>query len=553
MSSPKTLFQDKRPDILSMDDLYDPDSNTSGTIIPTVGSVLVGTNEYSRILFTITEVDPITHKSTYKPLSVLAQENEEDITSIVDYNNTRFKIFYDTRVSPTKLNIDSLLVIFGMQNEEYRLRRFDPVTKEDQIISIYYDSNGNYKGNRIPLKPLGTTNAKYCSNCHTLVELIDDDKITMEVFDHIGTMTAEITLFAQKAVILNDYGIPPIITDFALEGIQIKDDAFYLYEKQDISALCISPTITYNDGTKALVPIDEEVCFLYGTEDLISSYPGLRQTILCKYYLRSDQLAEGAIDTRRGRYVYAEKDVVILPNNTIFGCKISILPIWNNIYDRYDLKFFMYTTDRDTVYDVSNNINILTDYNPKDFDNEQLVTYSVDMQQLLNLDNESTYVQSTWLRLKPYNTTVERYIIKDSAHHVNAYGVENSTYRRPVIHYDHTLNQYYIPNSIFTNVEAFVEVAYEKANPPFNTANEIEPPTPTHFTIRSVETAHTLISAPIPLENYNQAWNAITTNDLTLVNQTVIVEFVREIGNTYQIIYGVPVDVYRSETGYNEE
>jgi hypothetical protein len=68
-----------------------------------------------------------------------------------------------------------------------------------------------------------------------------------------------------------------------------------------------------------------------------------------------------------------------------------------------------------------------------------------------------------------------------------------------------------------------------------------------------VETAHTLISAPIPLENYNQAWNAITTNDLTLVNQTVIVEFVREIGNTYQIIYGVPVDVYRSETGYNEE
>jgi hypothetical protein len=261
MSSPKTLFQDKRPDILSMDDLYDPDSNTSGTIIPTVGSVLVGTNEYSRILFTITEVDPITHKSTYKPLSVLAQENEEDITSIVDYNNTRFKIFYDTRVSPTKLNIDSLLVIFGMQNEEYRLRRFDPVTKEDQIISIYYDSNGNYKGNRIPLKPLGTTNAKYCSNCHTLVELIDDDKITMEVFDHIGTMTAEITLFAQKAVILNDYGIPPIITDFALEGIQIKDDAFYLYEKQDISALCISPTITYNDGTKALVPMKKFVFY----------------------------------------------------------------------------------------------------------------------------------------------------------------------------------------------------------------------------------------------------------------------------------------------------
>lgn len=551
MSQSKTLFQDSRPDIIHLSDLYDPDAGT-GTIIPTVGSLIIGENG---AIYYVEFVHPQTKKSTLGTPRFISTEGDSDYgTSIIDYNNSRFHIFYDTRVSPTKLNIDSLLVIFGIRNSEYRLKRIDPATNKEQIISTYYDSDGTYKGDRVPLKSIeGSNGAKYCRNCHTLVSLTDNEQIDMEIFDHAGVLSATVTLFTKKAVILNDYDPTPIIVDFQITGAQIRDDAFYLYGKQDVSALMITPQITYNTGQTEQILIDDEVCFLYGTEDLISSYPGLRQTVMCKYFLRSDQLAEDAIDNGRGRFVVAEKDIIVLPNTTSFGVKISVIPIWNTGTNRYALKYFLYTTDRDGVFDVTDRVELLTDYSGSDFDREQHLTYKLDLQELFDLDEDSNHVQSTWLRLKPFHYNIERYVIKDSKDDKYAYGVDNSTYRRPVIHYDQDINKYFFPTSVFNNKEAFIESTYTRARPLYDSMNEIEPPEPTHFTIRDPETTNTIITAPIPIDEFKQAWSAIVSGEpsSTLVNKTLIVEFLYQITDTYHIIYGVPVDVHLSQTGYN--
>ena len=126
--------------------------------------------------------------------------------------------------------------------------------------------------------------------------------------------------------------------------------------------------------------------------------------------------------------------------------------------------------------------------------------------------------------------------------------------RRPVIHYDTTLQQYFIPTSVFANQEAFLECFYRFARPPYNTATDLAPTTPTHFTIRAIDDANVLITTPIPVEQYNQVWNIVRPGSAAqLVGGVVLVEFLNLVGTEYKILYGVPVQVYESRTGYNTE
>lgn len=545
------IFEDERPDIIFLYQIYDPDQDSTynqGRVIPTVGT-LVCHAPGSSIYYSVVKVE--NNKTTLKPIQVLATNDDPDTVSVIDYNNSRFFAFYDDRVDPTKIVIDSLLTITGSNNVEYLLKRKSPTDPEEtEIISVYYDSTGNYSGNRIPLKTHIETGSKYCSNCHTLVTLEDEELITMEVYDNAGTQSAKITLFARRATILNDLDQEPIIIDFQLNSPQTKDDMIYIYEKQTPEQLLLEPTLVYNTGEQKIVPVDNERCFLYGLENLITSYPGLRQPMLCKYFLRTSEEAEGSIDDRHGRYVVVEKNIIVVSHETMFGSKISVIPLWNSLTGKYSLRFYLYTTDRDSVKDVTNKVEMLSTFDGGNFNSEQLLEFKIDLDEVFQLDDPSVHVQNLWMRLRTY-ASVERYILKDTENDEYAYGVDSVLYRRPVIHYDDTLEQYFIPTSIFENKEAVIESFYTRARPLFNTNTEISAPLPTHFTIRDPYTNNTITSAPIPVDEYEQAWSIVTQPYNAYINKTVIIEFLEYSGSQFHILYGVPVDVYLSTTGYN--
>jgi len=539
----QTLFQDQRPDILFLQEIYDPDDpENSGIVVPTVGSLICHAPG-SSIYYSVTAVHEITHKCILTPLRVMASIDDGSITSVIDYTNSKFFVFYDDRVNPVKLNIDSLLVIFGMDNVEYLLKRKHLISGVFETVSYYYDSDGNFNGNKVPLKPYGVNGAKYCSNCHTPLTLVDNDNLILEIYDSAGTMSASVSMFAKRAAILNDLDIEPVIIDFQLNSPQTSGELLYLYERQDVSQLMIEPTLVYSNGYTAIVPVDNQRCYLYGIEDLITSHPGLRQTVMCKYFLALSQQATNVLDDRHGRYVTVEKDIVIWSRDTLFSSKVSAIPIWNANTGMYNLRFYLYTTDRNTVHDITDRTTILTTFVGNDYNTEQLVTVSVDLQDLFSLDASTVHVQNIWIRLKPYGT-LERYIIKDSTNDALAYGVESALFRRPVIRYDSTLTQYFIPSSVFANTGAFIDAFYTKARPLFNPSIEPNAPVPTHFTIRDAYTKNTILPAPVPIAQYNQAFNLVSINGVgAYLNKTVVVEFLIHT-TTYAIVYGVPVDVH---------
>ncbi len=103
------LFSEEGPDIYRLADAYDPDIHgldpvASGKKIPAIGSFIVDGESY-RI---VTAVDANTYKYTAVPPKIVQTMGDDG--EIVSYGNDKYMLYYDDRVSPIKLIIDSSTV-----------------------------------------------------------------------------------------------------------------------------------------------------------------------------------------------------------------------------------------------------------------------------------------------------------------------------------------------------------------------------------------------------------------------------------------------------------
>lgn len=554
-NTPIYLLKDRRPDSCFVDQIYDPDRDGSPTetmavVIPNEGAIAID-RENGYLTYVVTAVNPITFKSTLQPIRILTSDEGETI-EILSYGNDKFMLYFDDRTRPTKLTIDGKLRLFGSGLAEYRLVR-TTAEGENEVISLYMNSNEEYFGDRIPLTVVQPgSSVKQCTNCHTLHTLQSGESVKLEVYDHLGILSVTVTLIVKRATILNDLASSTdVIVDFRATANQMDGDDFYVHQRQSLTNLVISPELIYSDGTNEILTVDNISCFAYGIDDFIPSFPGQRQKILIKKYLGRNQVSPDQEFDGRSRFVSLTKWITVVANKSMDGIKVSIVPVWNAGLVKYDFKFIAYTDKRDRVFDVTPFTTIVGSFDPALFNIRQKLIIDVDLTSIFGDEATITYRQQTYVTLKHFSE-FQRYILQDNLDEPYVYGVESPNQRRPVIHYDSTLQQYFIPTSVFENKEAFVEAFYEMARPPFDPDMEIEAPTPTHFTIRNRDTLTTVIASPIEVDQFTQAWNILTPGSPDqYVNGQVIVEFLTQIADDYQIIYGSPVDVHPSLTGYN--
>lgn len=553
------LFNKEIPICCFVDQLYDPDvdgtnPDASGKYVVEPGSFCV--DRATLILYVVTAVDATTYKATLEPVRIL--QNQTDVgTGIVSYGNDLLMLYFDDRLNPTKLYSDGKIALAGLDNVEYQLNKID---EDGNLIpvSIYIDADGKYRGNRIPLTRITGTDWKIPTNCHTLLEISDGDKINFRAYNTMGVQSVEVNLLARRSSYLNDLvadGNP--IVKFDMDCTQLRGDDFFVYAKQDPEHLNIMPYVVYANGVRRDIPVDNKICFLYGLTDYSPAFPGYKQPILAKLFLAPREIADIGEQHGKYRYLTAVRNLITVNNTSTYTVKLSIVPLWNGTKQAYELRWMCYINTRDHMWDVTD---LVTDAGEVPFNGAsytgqtQKVTARLDLASLVNTDYELIHVQSCYLTLKPY-TTYEQYVFKDGISDDYSYGVEAGDYRRPIIHYDADLAQYFIPSTIFKNTAAVLENFYYRARPPYDPDSSEGIPTPTHFSVRDVY-GRMVIANPIPLEEYAQAWSIIRQSDeiaSQYVGGSLIVEWWVQNGDQYEIIYGTPVQVIRSETGYNTE
>jgi hypothetical protein len=328
---------------------------------------------------------------------------------------------------------------------------------------------------------------------------------------------------------------------------------WYIYSKQDPDHLGISPFVEYADGTKKELVIDNNKVLLYGLDpDFIPSYPGLTVKLLIKYYLNAKEQSPISINDGKHRYMYTEKLLRVIKDESdgqVF--KILIFPVWDSSTLSYKLKHILYSIVKNEVIDVTDLVIVENDsFDGRKYYTQQKIVVRLDVKSVYGGIMPITYRQNMFMTLKPTGE-LEQFILKDSADSIHAYGVDSPEARRPFIEYDSTIQKYFIPTSLFGNKSAFLEAFYTFINPPYDIRTDIEPITPTHFTIRALDNLTTLIAVPIDINQYNQAFNCVRPGSSNqLVGSTVLVEFLYYSNNTYKILYGSPVKVRNAETQY---
>ena len=406
--------------------------------------------------------------------------------------------------------VDAKVLFYGNNLKEYQLVRFDEEGHEE-IISMYFDNTDTFISSRVPMSPIGAEYQayKFPTNCHTTTDLKEGEPILLRVYNNLGNLAAELTIYVRNGVWLNDLQshTNPIV-GLDAECLQMVGDDFYVKERQDPKHLDIRPYLTYADGSKLYLNIDNSQCFIYGLEYFVPSYPGYSQSIIIKYFLNHRESAIGNENVGNTRFLTCTKKIVVLKDRDNYSVKISVIPVFNGGTNKWELRYFLYTDDRNAVYEISDYVTLDSDWSfdgsQTKWGTEQKVIINYDLQEVLSSDG--------------------------------------SLSRRPIIRYDITRDQYFIPTSVFQNQDAFIESFYRKARPFFDTRTETEAPIPTHFNIRDTSTGQQLIANPIEVEEYGTIWSIISTSP-SLNGATVLVEFLQLIDNTYNILYGVPVDV----------
>jgi hypothetical protein len=549
------------PRVYEYEDIYDPDNppvdlSDPARHIPAVGSLVVTT---TGVIYRVTAVDSETKASTLEPATIhLIDQDEHKQLSIIDYGNTKFRVYVDDRVTPARLRPDGRLAING-NCEYYRIVK-DYDTETPVVVSRHYDGDGVYVGGQVPMQAVLTdggdpSGVYYPMSCKTTTEIAEETPLKVEIYNEHGALIAEVVCFAKDSSILNEsIGYRPQIVGARIDGAQVRDNGdLFLYQNQDPDDLNARMILIYDDGQEVTVDIDNQKAWMIGLETIVASYPGLRQPLVGKYFLSDDEDADPEIS--EGTMVSANANVVIVPNEANVGVKISVIPSWSVATSAYTLEYYLYTDDRDWVKRITDDVTISSGtYNGATYGIYQNLTLSVDLNDVdpILWPEALVYTQTVSIRLQNQLAS-DRYLIKDSEVATTVYGAATPTSPRPVIHYDDELEQYFVPSNLVTTEEKFITAFYEYGAPPYNLDVEEEPVAPTHFTVRDPASGSAILAEPIAVGDYDTAWTitgSIATRD-RFVDGTMLIEFLKETGeDEYLILYGTPVDAYLSETGY---
>lgn len=524
--------------------LYQPSvSGSTGNIVPAVYSMVWQDNAP----YKVDSVD-LTNLTFVLVPAILSDETDGfGLSSIVSYGNDKFRAYYDTRAMPYRLTPDARILVYDGSPSTYQITRY-PGTSNAVVISRYYDATGNYVGSLVPLTQTASTVRTWsCQPCQINVTLDDEEELLLTVFNEVGAEVATVSMFAKQSIIINDaLTYRPKIASIGMTATQtLQNGNAYVFEKQSLDSLNIQAVLTYSDGTTRTVAIDNQTCFLYGAEDFVSAYAGMSQTFLLKYYLALDE--EVVSNTVSNSSVSCEFNVVVVPNKLASPLKLSVIPEWNLTASEYQLRYYYYTTDGTAAIDVTSLVTISSGtFSGSNYASIQSFQVSLDMSKVdsVTYPTTTTYVQNVAIRLQPQAALV-RWTIQDAASSPYVYGADSTTSRRPVMYYDSTRLQYFIPTSIFTNQQALLQSFYYNANPPYDPSTETTAPAPTHFLVRDAFSGAMIIPEIQEVSDYGIAFSLNNGSSGNYVGSTLVVEFLQQVSSSENLIlYGVPVDVY---------
>jgi hypothetical protein len=460
-----------------------------------IGDLVVDTDLF--LWYIITNIDLATLAPTLvektAPVSSGAPTDEDILLGTgPGTTNDAFRVYVDTSVNPHTVAVDAACELKGSLISYVRIFRGADLTDQGNILSLIYDSAGNIVGDKIPLEkvlvPSGTNVAIWAVPvCYTMQEPPNGEQVTIVGYSDAGgvvykrSLTVENTAFIRAPNAATKY-----ITGISLECpfLSTSDPrVINLPQNVLLPGLNMMGVVHYSDGSIIKMPVDGTKFTLLGLDAYLATVVGQQVSVVLRYQLSAGEVAY-TLQVGQVPQISETYKVVTAVEDNAYSVKLFGYPEWLDSISGYRLRWWMYTGNRDVVYDVTG----LVDYsqspapfNPTLYGAQQTIVVGLNLNAVNGSYRNFRHVQTETLALiGPGTQRTTNWQIYFDQNQIPPYGINN--------HADLTFvnsNLYHLKYDMGeTDVNAWLARVYIAARPLIDPTKEQAPLTPTHFRIK---------------------------------------------------------------------
>lgn len=440
-----------------------------------------------------------------------------------------YRVYRDASVIPNALAVDARLQVAGTMASYCRIFRGPDLTNQGDVISGFYDTQGNLLSDRIPLEVVaipggGNVSIKTVPVCYTMDDLPDGEVVTAVFYSDAGGVVSKRQLLIENTAFIRAANTPArYITGISLECPFLSSSDNRLINLPInvlLTGVNMLGVVHYSDGSQVKMPVDGTKFALLGMDGYIATVVDQQASLVLRYRLSPDEVVYGH---GVGEFPHISEPFRIKTAQAdgSYSVKLFCYPVWTNAIDGYTLRWYMYNADRTTVYNVTGLVEFSSNgpaFNPIAYGINQRLSVAVNLQAVNGAYRDYRHVQTVEVIL--WGPATDR----DDTNWSIAFDIgQNPPYgvdpHHALIEFVN-VNLYRLNLASGATTEAeWLQKLYYASKPLIDQQRELVPPAPTHFRLRF---------GNYDLEYQINEWNETKQIGNGLANNgTVFIEFIK--------------------------
>lgn len=325
-------------------------------------------------------------------------------------------LMVDPTTTPVRFRVMDTMKFYGTEPAYFKVFKGTDISSAGIVLSTSVNGSGIPTNANLPLElvqgPNGENVAvKVCRGGHLLEIPANQEQVTVVAYRADGLQVAY-----HLAVVCYTSNIAPldnakkIIYEIALESSFLSpDDKHLLLYPQNmlVDSSVLMGRVTYNDGTVKRLPIDGTKFRLYGHEDFVASVPGAMFDLGLAYTLSDDEIAYDALGNVPVRTKTEQYKIMAIDPDGSLAVKAFAVPYWDTASGKYQLKWFLYTLNRDSYIDVTSFVQLTPGFtfNGSLYNQKQSLRFGINMGDIFTSAQGYRFVQNTAITLVSPATT----------------------------------------------------------------------------------------------------------------------------------------------------
>lgn len=406
--------------------------------VPNVDDLVL---DYSAGFYRVNSVDESTGLSVLVPW-VLPYNNDR----VTDHDillgrgpgttTEHYRAYIDDSVTPHSLALAGELHIYTETASKMKIFRGYETGDRGEVISAHYDQAGNFLGENIPLSivampTMDNVSVRAPVVASTNAKLKDGDVVTAVIYDDLGEPISKNSLIVKNTAFTRSTNASmKYIREVSIESpfLSASDSSVIEYPvNMPVDGLNLIGVVTYSDGSQVRLPVDGTKFEVFGLNSFISTVQGQRLPVVITYRL-SDNEINYMSEPTPARTISKKYTAVVKEHDGAYSVKIFGYPVWRGELTGYSMEYFLYTLDRDDIYNITNAVQLTSTSRPFDpllYGVTQKINVAVDLNRVDPLFKQWRHVQTleVTLRLRGDQDTGDAWTVGFSPNQDPPYGV----------------------------------------------------------------------------------------------------------------------------------